>query len=174
MTGATRLETPRLLLRPFTEADAPAFYDYARDPRVGLAAGWRPHRGLEETRRIIRNRMSAPNVFAVCERESGILVGSVGLLGRARGQGEGSVDDIGYSFRPDRWGRGYATEAVERLLRHGFEELGLRQVWATCYEDNAASRRVLEKCGFRYLYTQQLLDELGEHKVCFYVTAREV
>ena len=114
------MTTPRLRLRPFTAADAPAFYDYARDPRVGIAAGWRPHRSVEETRRIILEVMTGDHIFAVEERDSGLLVGSAGFTGRNRGQCPGPSDEIGYSFRPDRWGRGYATEAVRALLGHGF------------------------------------------------------
>ena len=167
------MTTPRLRLRPFTAADAPAFYDYARDPRVGIAAGWRPHRSVEETRRIILEVMTGDHIFAVEERDSGLLVGSAGFTGRRRGQCPGPSDEIGYSFHPDRWGRGYATEAVRALLGHGFRDMGLSAVWATHYEGNDASRRVLEKCGFTRLFAQTLTDDLGEHVVQFCLLTRE-
>ena len=64
------LTTPRLLLRPFEEGDAAELYDYARDPRVGPIAGWPPHTSVENSREIIRTVFSAPNVFAVADRES--------------------------------------------------------------------------------------------------------
>ena len=50
----TRLETNRLTLRPWTEADAPALFRWARDPEVGPRAGWDPHASIEESARIIR------------------------------------------------------------------------------------------------------------------------
>ena len=68
------LETARTLLRPFADGDAQDLYDYARDPRVGPAAGWKPHESLEESLRIIHTVFSAPTVFALVDRESGHAV----------------------------------------------------------------------------------------------------
>lgn len=70
------LTTKRLTLRPFEERDAEDLYAYAKDPRVGPVAGWPPHASLEESREIIRTVFSAPNVFAVVEREHGAVIGS--------------------------------------------------------------------------------------------------
>ncbi|MET3176745.1 UNVERIFIED_ORG: ribosomal-protein-alanine N-acetyltransferase [Arthrobacter sp. UYCu721] len=68
-------------------------------------------------------------------------IGSVGLSLRG-GKGE-----IGYVIAADCWGRGYATEAAQSLLRFGLEELGLSEITATCRPENTASARVLEKIG---------------------------
>ena len=57
----TQLETKRLFLRPFQKNDAADLYEYAKDPKVGLPAGWPPHRSLEESREIIRTVFSAPS-----------------------------------------------------------------------------------------------------------------
>lgn len=78
------LDTPRLLLRPFTPEDKEALYAYARDPRVGPAAGWTPHKSPAESLEIIQTVFSAPNVFALVERSSGKLIGSAGYTGRPR------------------------------------------------------------------------------------------
>ncbi len=51
---------------------------------------------------------------------------------------------------PKRWGRGYATEAAEASLAYGFDVVGLDEIVAVAYPDNAASRRVMEKIGMRY------------------------
>ena len=165
------LQTPRLVLKPFQESDAPALYDYARDPRVGPAAGWRPHRSLEESREAIRKALSAHQTFAVWEREGDCLVGSAGFTGLI-GQ-EGGAREIGYSLRPDRWGRGYATEAVGALTAYSFRPLGLPALWASHYDGNQSSRRVLEKNGFTWLFAQDLRDDLGDHLVHFYQLTRE-
>ncbi len=65
------IETPRLLLRPYRDADAADLYAYSRDPRVGVIAGWKPHRSEEESLRFLRTVFSAPDVFALELRESG-------------------------------------------------------------------------------------------------------
>ncbi len=56
---------------------------------------------------------------------------------------------IGYGISPDRWGRGYATEAAQLIVGFGFEALGPHRLWATHHPDNLASRKVMEKVAFR-------------------------
>lgn len=89
------LMTSRLLLRPFEEKDAAELYDYARDPRVGPIAGWPPHTSVENSLEIIRTVFSAPNVFAVTERESGRVIGSAGFVGEHRKELPGPDDEPG-------------------------------------------------------------------------------
>ena len=60
-----QLETKRTILRPFTEADAPDLFAYAKDPRVGPIAGWKPHESVEESREIIRTVFAVPNAFVL-------------------------------------------------------------------------------------------------------------
>ena len=147
------LETKRLLLRPFTDIDAEDLYEYAQDPRVGPTAGWPVHTSVENSLEIIRTVFSAPNVFAVVDRDSGRVIGSAGFVD---GHWEGVPkpdDEIGYALNPEFWGRGLIPEAVAELLRYGFEELGLQTIWCCHYDGNGKSRRVIEKCGFRFRFS---------------------
>lgn len=169
------LETERLILRPFTEEDADSLYEYARDPRVGCPAGWKPHESLEESREIIRTVFSAPGVFAVALKESGKAVGSAGFTGRHRKEAAGPDDEIGYSLNPAYWGRGLIPEAVRELLRYGFEELGLNTIWCEHYDGNQKSRRVIRKCGFQFRFLRmQEVPDLGETRLalCYSMTRR--
>ena len=159
-----RLETERLTLRPFTQEDAADLYEYAKDPRVGPAAGWQPHKSVEESREIIGSVFSAPNVFAVVDKPSGKVIGSAGFVGRHQSLLPGPDDEIGYALSPDFWGRGLMTEAVRELLRYGFEELGLATVWCGHYDFNDKSRRVVEKCGFIYRFTDKTWAEWMEEE----------
>ena len=54
-----RLETERLILRPWSEEDAQDLYVYAKDPQVGPIAGWPPHTSVENSLEIIKNVLSA-------------------------------------------------------------------------------------------------------------------
>ena len=78
------LHTPRLLLRPFTLEDGEDLYEYAKDPRVGPAAGWPVHSSVENSREIIRTVFSSPRAFAVVEERSGKVIGSAGFVGGHR------------------------------------------------------------------------------------------
>lgn len=62
------LETERLLLRKWTEADADSLYTYAKDPEVGPVAGWSPHKNVEESKEVIRNVFNRPECYAICDK----------------------------------------------------------------------------------------------------------
>lgn len=153
------LTTARLLLRPWRADDAADLYELARDPRVGPAAGWPPHRSVGESAEVIRTIFSAPETYAVVLRDTGRPVGCVGLLFPDAGHfAIGSSDaEVGYWIGTPWWGRGLIPEAVDALARRAFDDLGLTALWASCFPENAASRRVLEKCGFRYVRTEPSL-----------------
>ena len=154
------LETERLILRPFTEEDAEDLFAYASDPRVGPPAGWQPHGSVEESREIIRTVFSDPLAMAVVLKETGRVIGSAGFVDRHRAELPGPDGEIGYAISPDYWGRGLIPEAVEELLRFGFEELGLETIWCGHFDFNGKSRRVVEKCGFRYMLTDRSCEHL--------------
>lgn len=172
------LETQRTILRPFEESDAAELYAYAKDPRVGPIAGWKPHGSVEESREIIRTVFSSPNTFAVVDKASGAVIGSAGFVTPSKpgdAAHEGRSLEIGYALSPDYWGRGIIPEAVRELLRYGFQELGLDEIWCTHYRENDRSRRVIEKTGFLYAFTEKLTDEFfPDRPTCFYFMTREM
>lgn len=153
------MQTKRLILRAWQEADAESLYAYAKDPDIGLPAGWPPHKSVEDSRGVIRYVLSAPQTYAVC-LEDGSPIGSIGL------KLKGSTDmtdredecELGYWIGKPFWGQGLIPEAAEELLRHAFEELGMRAVWCGYYEGNVKSRRVQEKLGFVYQHTTEGLE----------------
>lgn len=168
------LETERTILRPFVEGDAEDLYEYAKDPRVGPIAGWKPHESLEESREIIKTVFAAPNTFAVVEKATGKVIGSAGFVGRGRGEGRGPSDEIGYALSPDYWGRGIMPEVVRELIRYGFEDLGLDAIWCTHYAENQRSRRVIEKSGFTFVFSERLSDEFyPDRPTNFHVLLRQ-
>ena len=147
------LETKRLLLRPFCESDAEDVYDYARDPQVGPVAGWPPHKSVEESRQTIQTVFHSPHVFAMVDKSSGRVIGSVGLVNRHYGDPPLPDDEMGYALGAAYWGRGLATEAALTVMEYCFTEHGLQTLWCGHYDGNERSRRVIEKCGFRYRFS---------------------
>ena len=168
------LETERLVLRPWRDEDAEELFRYACDPRIGPIAGWPPHESVEESRRIIRDVLSAPETYAVVLKETGLPVGSIGLLFGDAANADVANDEaeIGYWIGVPFWGRGLIPEAVCELERHAFEDLGLRGLWCGCYDGNHNSARVQEKCGFKFHHTRENVpcalmgDVRTEHFTC--------
>jgi ribosomal-protein-alanine N-acetyltransferase len=85
------------------------------------------------------------SLFAIRLKETGRLIGIILYFDEEDGGCE-----IGYGLGSEHWGRGYATEAVQRFLEYLFEEKGFRRVSASFFTGNEASRRVMEKCLMRF------------------------
>lgn len=151
------LETERLILRPWEESDAEELYRYARDPRVDPIAGWPTHTSVQNSREIIRDVFSTLETYAVVLKETGLPVGSIGLLfGEAAfAPVSDSEAEVGYWIGVPYWGQGLIPETVCELERHAFEDLGLNGLWCTYFDGNDNSRRVQEKCGFSYHHSQE-------------------
>ena len=148
-------ETERLVLRPWTEEDAEDLYCYASHPNIGPIAGWPVHTSAEESRQIIRDVLLAPENYAVVPKAVGHPVGSIGLMvGPASNIGlPSSEGEIGYWIGVPYWGQGLIPEATRKIMRHGFEDLGLQRIWCGYFDGNQKSKRVQEKCGFVYHHT---------------------
>lgn len=153
--GRTVIETERLILRPWNETDAPELYRYASDDRVGPIAGWPVHTSTEFSRDIIRNVLSAPFTYAMVLKETGLPVGSIGLMMKEQSNLDIKENEaeIGYWIGVPYWGRGLTPEAVRKMVSFGFEDLGLERIWCGYFDGNIKSKRAQEKCGFVYRYT---------------------
>ena len=144
-----RLETDRLLLRALCLSDAEDMYDYAHRADVTKHLTWDPHPNIAYTREYlayISAHYRAGDFFdwALVDRESERMIGTCGFT---RFHYEADSAEIGYVIHPAYWGRGIATEAVEAVIRFGFQRLELNRIEARFMEGNTASRRVMEKNG---------------------------
>ena len=150
----TELETERLILRPWNEADAEECYRYACDPRVGPIAGWPVHTSVEYSRRIIRDVLSAPETLAIVLKETGLPIGCIGLHRNDLAEKEDEAE-LGYWLGVPYWGRGLVPEAAREMIRRAFEDLKLERIWCGYYDGNDRSRRVQEKLGFKHQRTTE-------------------
>lgn len=148
------IETERLGLRHWSVDDAVSLYSLARDERVGSPAGWHAHASVEESREVIETYFLSPEVFAVELRNDSKLIGCIGLTPFGREALDNSVletdvvhSELSYWLGFDYWGRGYATEAVQAILRY-VEQKKNHKVWLCYFESNFRSARVAEKNGF--------------------------
>ena len=158
------LETERLILRRFTVDDVDNLFDLDGDPEVMRYLSGGPPTPREEIERDILPaflgyyaRFEGYGFWATLEKATGAFLGWFHLR-----PPEGHPTDepeLGYRLRRAAWGQGYGTEGARALIAKAFAELGARRVVASTYQDNAASRRVMEKVGMRLVRTFRFTPE---------------
>jgi RimJ/RimL family protein N-acetyltransferase len=140
------IETERLILRAWTSEDAPGMFEYAKSDLVGPAAGWEPHKTIEDSEQYIAMAIEENETWAVTRKEDGKILGGIGLHTTR----VDTVRELGYVLHPDFWGKGIMTEAAEAVIDFGFRELQLDAITVRRNVTNTRSGRVIQKCGFRY------------------------
>lgn len=170
------LSTERLVLRRFTAEDVPALFTMMSDDTVMRFLPWFTPRSEADTLAFLEehylrfyraadagehgaNGMPLDLRFAVCLKDDNgraacdteCLTDGV-LLGFAKISSEGDAFDLGYAFRREAWGHGYATEAASALIGEA-RRAGFPYLTATHDEQNPASGRVMERCGMTYRYS---------------------
>ena len=144
-----RLETPRLVLRPFAPSDwavAKRMLSNSETTRYMHFASW-----TEEQRRrwfdscVSNGQVTDANAinWAIARKDTEQMIGWFGI---------GTSPETSFGYLLDRafWNQGYMTEALGAVLTYEFEVHGASQVHATCGVANPASARVMEKCGMRH------------------------
>ncbi|TGN28007.1 GNAT family N-acetyltransferase [Empedobacter tilapiae] len=144
--------TERLILRPWTIADAEDLYNYAKDERVGPIAGWAPHKSVEESAEIIQTVFAQKEVYAVALKENNRAIGCIGILIGKNSNFEitETEGEVAYWIGVPFWGQGLIPEALNKIIEHAFETLKLTKLWCGFFKDNEKSKRAQEKCGFKH------------------------
>ena len=148
------IETERLILRPFKPSDLEDLYEYASVEGVGEMAGWKHHESKEKSKEILDMFITEDKVFAIVLKESGKVIGSLGVekygLEDRLTEFDGYLGrEIGYVLSKDYWGRGIMPEAVKTIIDYLFNVLNLDFLTCGYYDFNSQSKRVQEKCGFK-------------------------
>jgi RimJ/RimL family protein N-acetyltransferase len=149
---AERIGTVRLSLRPLTADDAVLLFELDSDAEVmRYLNGGKPTPMAVVVEQVLpafmarKERLGGPGCWIANERASG---GFAGWFGLRPDEIEAGAAELGYRLRRQCWGRGLASEGAAAVLDAGFTRYGLERIVATTYEENARSRRVLEKLGF--------------------------
>jgi ribosomal-protein-alanine N-acetyltransferase len=161
------IQIPHLLLRPLQPADAEVLHRIYQSEGVLRYFPNPVPPPLESVRRFVAGQQAHWEKYGygnwgLIPEGQGEIVGWAGL------QYLPELDETEVGFLLDRpfWGKGYATAAGRASLRFGFERFELDHIIALVHSDNLASRRVIEKCGLRYIQTISLWGmELMRHTV---------
>ena len=151
--GTLRLETERLILRPFTMEDTQAMYrNYACDGEVTKYLTWPPHAGVEVTAALLRDWTAdycKPDFYqwAIELRSLGEVIGAISVV---EWQPDADAPELGWCLGRRWWGRGLMPEAGRAVVRFLFEEVGVKRITARYDIENPKSGRVMEKLGMSY------------------------
>lgn len=138
-------------LRPFTAADAPDIYEYARHACVTRFEPWECHGSVQESLRFVQltaqmNRARRRIDWAIADRKSGRVIGACGVAVRST---QGEVMELGYVVHPSFWGRGIATQAAAAARDFVFSHTACVRLEARHVVENGASGRVMQKIGMQ-------------------------
>jgi ribosomal-protein-alanine N-acetyltransferase len=150
------IETARLKLRPWTVDDVDDIWPTVSDPHFPKHMSWEAHKTKDETREWLDRAarvVSSDEELKWAIEHQGKAIGSIGFheitwqvrafrLDRA---------ELGYWLAPSHQRQGFMTEAVQAVVRFGFETIGLHKIAVTCFAENVGSRRVIEKAAFRWV-----------------------
>lgn len=170
------LETNRMILRPWKIDDLEDFYEYSKSENVGPSAGWEPHKNKEVTLEILKSFIEKDEVRAIVYKDNDKVIGSVGVHFDEKRDGI-NAKMIGYVLSEDYWGKGLMCEAVNGVLEHLFKEEKYDIISCYHFPFNIRSKRVIEKCGFKYEGTLRLSSEIFDGSVhddvCYSITKEE-
>lgn len=171
--GTKKLETDRLILRKFNFDDAEdMFYNWASDSDVTLALSWQAHSNIKITKKVLDRWIKCYDnlesyKWAIVIKDDGNLIGNISLI---------NVDnrlekcEIGYCISKPYWNRGIVTEAFKAIIDFSFKEIGFNRIGGRHQVGNAASGKVMEKCGLQYegCLRQISKNNIGEFVDCRY------
>jgi [ribosomal protein S5]-alanine N-acetyltransferase len=159
MSRCPRIETPRLLLRPFADTDVDAYTAVLQSepvrgslhlpPTVGRWDAW-----SQMAAWLGQWELRGTGHWAVEEKGTGDFLGRAGLHDPPRHDWPGV--EVGWVLHPNFWGRGYATEAGRRAVEYAFTELDVPQVFSVILPENSRSIAVAQRLGFSFIEERSL------------------
>ena len=155
MHGTAELWTDRLILRRFRPEDAEDLYKHlGTDEEISRYSGWNPYAtpemAQETVRRFIEGYKEDDHFYSWLIEAEDVLLGTIGAYDYKDDRIE-----VGFSIVRACRGRGYAAEALKKVLEYLTENEGISCVTAWCAAENTGSKRVLEKAGMRLVRTEK-------------------
>jgi len=175
--GTIRIETGRLILRPFTMGDCEAaFRNWESDEKTTEFLRWQPMKTMEETAQVMQEWVDSyqdPSFYqwAIVPKDVGEPIGTMSVVGM-----EERTDTlhIGYCIGSRWWRQGYTSEAFAAIIPYLFDEVGANRIESQHDPNNPNSGKVMQKCGLKYEGTMRQADwsNKGIVDACMYALLR--
>ena len=162
------IKTDRLILRPLIDNDAAdMFKNWTWDSRVSKYCRWHPHKGIEETKQLLKMYKSQAESgfdyrWGITLRDSNNLIGVIDVIDLSEDK---KTAEVGYVLAYDYWNNGYLTEALKAVIIELFND-GVETVLADHHVENIASGRVMEKCGMKFTHFSKAKAKFGSDELC--------
>ena len=160
-----KLETDRILIRDFRFEDNIDLFEMCQDYDTALQAGWRPHKDLYITNQVITNYVYNGETKAIVYKPENKVIGTISLYKEHLRKND-EIRDLGFCLNKDYRNKGIMSEAVSLVLDYAFKKMKLKLVSSCCQTDNIASKRVIEKNGFKYEGKIRMYRKLFNKKTC--------
>lgn len=175
-TEKITLRGERIKLRAFREDDLDDFYDYAKTPGLGEAAGWFHHKSKEESKEILDKFIKDKNILAI--EKDGRVIGSIGIHKYDEEFFEDlsnkKAAELGFVLSSDFHKQGIMTEALEILISYLFDECGLNVLVGGFYRGNFISKKLHEKLNYKYYSSHLTKTNMGTMEVTHeYILSKE-
>lgn len=146
------LETERLILRQLTFRDVNDVFEYASMPEVAEHVTWNYHRNIGDSMGFIKSilhqyEMGLPSPWGIVYKSRNKLIGTGGFHNLHQ---EYRKAEVGYALSANFWNMGLMTEALNEMLRFGFDFMQLNRIEALCKVKNTASEKVMQKCNMKF------------------------
>lgn len=176
--GTKRIETNRLVLRPFRLEDAEAMYhNWAKDPEVTKFLSWPSYSSVDTAHIVLADwtqQYQKPQFYqwAIVWKVLGQPIGSISVVNLDE---RVETAEIGYCIGKNWWGQGIMPEALEAVMAYLFDEVGLLRIEAGHDPENPASGAVLRKCAMKYEGTlrRRIRSNRGITDVAWYSLLKE-
>lgn len=170
------LNLQRVYIRDFVINDLLDVYEYSSNPKVGPNAGWPEHKNISETKNILISIINKKETFAIVNKQNNKVIGSIGVY-KDEKRNNPNCCMIGYVLNESYWGKGIMKEVLSGFIRYLFFCTNINLISIYHFPFNLRSKRVIEKCGFKYegilrkatlMYDGKLQDN-----VCYSLTKEE-
>lgn len=147
-----KLETKRLILRKPYLKDLKDFHEFATLNNVGPTAGWLPHTSIKESKHVLKEHIKRQDIWFIELKENQKVIGTINLNVRDFYDAINGVVELGYAINSNYWHLGYASEAVKVLIKHSFNDLGIKKIVCGHAKDNHASKKIILNNGFTFTH----------------------
>lgn len=128
-------------------ADLQDVYEYCSQPGIGVSAGWSAHKSIQETADILNSWITEECKHAIVLKGKGKVIGHISIDADSE-EKRSDTREIGCALNEGYHRQGIMTEAIKATVNSLFQVEQIQYIWACCFQNNIASKGMIEKCGF--------------------------